>query len=235
VALAESPSRSSVPALPMPWSPITVDYVSCRPTLRCLICHVVVASCERCPDPRHLLQHPAPHLNGEGSVAAGGRVPCTSARTSRGISLRGPPGVCRTSPRYFLPWSPSSSATATVEISSVAGVALSRLRLLRASSSQSSASGGHEPREVHHDAGGTKTRSRSIRLAVCARRWCGERADPARRQHGAVTRPGGRRSRRSVGLPPTAGNGRMATMHPPRSGTVGRVRDQPVPRRGRTP
>jgi hypothetical protein len=31
---------------PQPLSPITVDYVSCRPTLRCLICHVVVASCE---------------------------------------------------------------------------------------------------------------------------------------------------------------------------------------------
>jgi hypothetical protein len=60
------------------------------------------------------------------------------------------------------------------------------------------------------------------------------RADPPRRQHSAVTRSGGRRSRRSVGLLPTAGNGRMATMHPPRIGTVGRVRDRPVPRRGKT-
>src|SRR3984957_940650 len=59
--------------------------------------------------------------------------------------------------------------------------------------------------------------------------------NPARRQHAAVTRSGGRRSRRSVGLPPTAGNDRMATMPPPRGGRVGRVRDQPVPRRGRTP
>ena len=58
---------------------------------------------------------------------------------------------------------------------------------------------------------------------------------PARRQHAAVTRSGGRRSRRSVGPPPTAGNGRMATMHPPPIGTVGRGRDRPLPRRGRTP
>jgi hypothetical protein len=74
------------------------------------------------------------------------------------------------------------------------------------------------------------SRPRRMRLAMVR-----EGADPARRQRAAVTRSGGRQTRRSVGLRPTAGNGRMATMHPPRSGTIGRVRDRPPPRRRKTP